>query len=234
MNTFSKTLTNTDADMSGSHSNGISIPKSHAYFFGTFSAEVLNPSKTVSILDRSGRKWNLIAYWYNGRVLGQGTRDEYRLAGEATAMLRALDLGPGDTIEFVQELDGTFSLNSVDPVGADPREYLPSDPEGLPEGAATSVTVNRYERSRANRDACIARHGSACACCGMRFSESYGDGELDSLIHAHHLIPVSQLNGSPVDPVTEMIPVCPNCHAVIHSRGQTPRSIDEVRRMISP
>ncbi len=43
------------------------------------------------------------------------------------------------------------------------------------EGASTSITSRRYERSRAARDACIAAHGWACAVCGALMADLYGD-----------------------------------------------------------
>jgi 5-methylcytosine-specific restriction protein A len=36
-------------------------------------------------------------------------------------------------------------------------------------------------------------------------------------IHVHHLVPVTSLRGErEVDPVADLVPVCPNCHAMIH------------------
>lgn len=87
---------------------------------------------------------------------------------------------------------------------------------GLPEGACTRVTVNRYERSPVNRAACIAVHGSVCNVCGFDFWKVYGPlGH--GYIEVHHRVPVSQMvAGYVVDPVRDLVPLCSNCHAAIH------------------
>lgn len=89
---------------------------------------------------------------------------------------------------------------------------------GLPEGAKKVVTVNKYERSRKNRELCIAAYGTSCIVCGFSFGENYGDiGE--GCIHVHHLIPVSQMGGEyVVNPIKDLVPVCPNCHWMLHRR----------------
>ncbi len=93
-----------------------------------------------------------------------------------------------------------------------------SDEVGLPEGARAVVTVNRYERSPANRAACIAYYGVVCQACGLRFSDRYGDLGGD-FIHVHHRVPVAAMGpGYVVHPTKDLVPVCPNCHAMLHRR----------------
>ena len=84
------------------------------------------------------------------------------------------------------------------------------------EGHVINVTVNRYERSSIARMKCIEHHGSKCAICGMDFGKRYGDfGE--GFIHVHHLKPLHSIGQEyVVDYKKDLIPVCPNCHAMIH------------------
>jgi len=84
------------------------------------------------------------------------------------------------------------------------------------EGTAIRVWVNRYERSVAARKKCIAHHGCHCAACGMGFEEIYGElGK--GFIHVHHKYPLSRFDGGySVDPVNDLVPLCANCHAMIH------------------
>jgi 5-methylcytosine-specific restriction enzyme A len=87
---------------------------------------------------------------------------------------------------------------------------------GLPEGACTTVTVNRYERSPVNRAACIAAHGSVCNVCGFDFGKAYGELGI-GYIEVHHRIPVSKMGaGYIVDPITDLVPLCSNCHSAVH------------------
>jgi predicted HNH restriction endonuclease len=100
----------------------------------------------------------------------------------------------------------------------------------LPEGARRVVTVNVYERRKSNRRDCIKHHGDTCAACNMSFKDVYGDFA-DGFIHVHHVVPVSQLGaGYTIDPKTDLVPVCPNCHAMLHRGcGDTPRTVPELQ-----
>lgn len=99
------------------------------------------------------------------------------------------------------------------------------------EGTVRQVLVNAYERSRAARQACISHHGSACAACGLIFEERYGLVGA-GFIHVHHVVPLSELGPDyELDPIQDLRPVCPNCHAMLH-RQRPPLSINMLRRII--
>jgi 5-methylcytosine-specific restriction enzyme A len=102
---------------------------------------------------------------------------------------------------------------------------------GLPEGAKFRIEVNRYERSPINRAACIAAHGALCKACTLDFGLFYGAlGE--GYIVVHHIIPVSAMGGSYiVDPIVDLVPLCANCHAMVH-RQDPPLRVEELRSMI--
>lgn len=99
---------------------------------------------------------------------------------------------------------------------------------GQVEGTVRRVEANRYERSPANRAMCIEAHGCKCESCGFDFAEVYGSlGE--GYIHVHHVIPVSQMGDNyAVDPLTDLVPVCPNCHAMLHTSAP-PLSTEELQ-----
>lgn len=113
-----------------------------------------------------------------------------------------------------------------------PDENTPEpDHEGLPEGAKVRVEVNRYERDRRNRAAALAIHGYACKCCDIDMGELYGSAAA-GLIEVHHVTPVSVLGpGYVINPATDLLPLCPNCHAVAHRRTP-PFSVMEIRQML--
>jgi 5-methylcytosine-specific restriction protein A len=51
-------------------------------------------------------------------------------------------------------------------------------------------------------------------------------------IHVHHLKPVSEINGEyEVDPIEHLVPVCPNCHAMLHSQ-HPPLTIEELKKQL--
>jgi 5-methylcytosine-specific restriction protein A len=114
---------------------------------------------------------------------------------------------------------------------AGPDELTPG--KRYPEGTAFTVTVNRYERDPRARAACIAHWGTSCAVCSFSFGDAYGQLG-DGYIHVHHLNPLASGAGSrDVDPVADLRPVCPNCHAMLH-RQEPPLSIEELREQLRP
>lgn len=104
-------------------------------------------------------------------------------------------------------------------------------PLGIYEGAFSQVLVNRYERNPQARKQCIEHYGAVCAACGLSFSRVYGViGE--GFIHVHHLVQLSTITAEyKVDPIADLRPVCPNCHAMIH-RKEPPYTIEEMQAII--
>lgn len=97
------------------------------------------------------------------------------------------------------------------------------------EGAPQMRYVTQYERDPALRRAAIALHGVTCVVCGFNFGKTYGELG-DGFIHIHHLRPVAEMGGpSKVNPASDMVPVCANCHAIIHRRRDKTLSIDELK-----
>jgi 5-methylcytosine-specific restriction enzyme A len=104
-------------------------------------------------------------------------------------------------------------------------------PERFVEGAVRRVSVNAYERNPLARQACIEHWGARCAVCGFDFQATYGD-VAEGYIHVHHLKPLADLGeGYEVDPVADLRPLCPNCHAVAHLKDP-PFTPDELVAMI--
>ena len=114
----------------------------------------------------------------------------------------------------------------------DASSALPEEvPEDLWEGAKRSVSINAFERNPEARLASIEHHGTCCLICGFDFAITYGE-EFVGFIHVHHITPLAQIGARyKVDPIQDLIPVCPNCHAVIHYGNRT-HSIESVRKLI--
>lgn len=110
-------------------------------------------------------------------------------------------------------------------------EFEPDSFAPAVEGARRLVYINSYERSHAAREACKRIHGTSCAACGFDFGAVYGSS-FQGYIHVHHLRPLAEIGEEySVDPKTDLVPVCPNCHAIIHSESP-PLSIDAVRKLL--
>ena len=97
------------------------------------------------------------------------------------------------------------------------------------EGAKKTIRVNAYERSREARSACLTQHGYRCAVCDLLFEERYGSlGR--SFIHVHHLKPLALTDSAyELDPIADLRPVCPNCHAMLHHGENRVLSIEELK-----
>jgi putative restriction endonuclease len=99
------------------------------------------------------------------------------------------------------------------------------------EGSTIRVTVNRYERNSEARRLCIAEYGTDCTICGFNFSAAFGPMG-DGFIHVHHVKPLSEINGEySIDPLADLRPVCPNCHAMLHRRVPA-YTIAEIRAVL--
>ena len=96
------------------------------------------------------------------------------------------------------------------------------------EGSVKQILVNQYERDSKARQACIDHYGCTCQLCRFDFSKVYGAyGE--GFIEVHHIKPLHQIKDSyTVDPVNDLIPVCSNCHSILH-RGKTPLDVYEMK-----
>lgn len=108
------------------------------------------------------------------------------------------------------------------PIGEDmyvsADEAAPEPGQTFAEGAVKQVTVNKYERDPRARRACLDEYGFKCVVCGLDFEIKYGERG-KGFIHVHHLRELSGLGpGYRVNPVEDLRPVCPNCHAMLHTQ----------------
>lgn len=86
------------------------------------------------------------------------------------------------------------------------------------EGARGLLTLNRYERDLNARKKCLEYHGFVCKICGFDSEKIYGK-QFEGKIHVHHIVPLNEIGIEyMVDPIRDLIPVCPNCHMILHSR----------------
>ena len=102
--------------------------------------------------------------------------------------------------------------------------------ESYTEGLVEKVVTNRYERDPRNRQAAIGKHGTRCFGCDLEMQEQYGEIARD-FIHIHHTRPLSKTGGPITPDLADLIPLCPNCHAVVHLEDP-PLTIRRLRRLI--
>jgi hypothetical protein len=156
-----------------------------------------------------------------------GARPDGNTTKQIRLRLTVPGYGPGEA--SVLETLLASAIDRFEYQSADEPE--PEAGQTFPEGAVTRVTVNKYERDPAARKRCLAAYGHTCAVCDLDFEDQYGDIGKD-FIHVHHLRELSTVGpGYAVDPLEDLRPVCPNCHAMLHKRrpALTP---EELRQML--
>jgi len=104
------------------------------------------------------------------------------------------------------------------------------------EGQTKTATSSQKTRNREARQKCIQIYGYRCAICGFDFQETYG-ALGTNLIEVHHITSLGELSSSDgykgTDPEKDLIPVCSNCHSVLHSNNlKIPYTPDEIREAI--
>ena len=130
-------------------------------------------------------------------------------------------------LELIEALEAT-ELTADEPL---PDEIPTSKHEQLFEGAKRIITVNAYERSSKAKQLCIKYYGTTCIICKFDFEKRYGEHGKD-FIHVHHLTPIADIGEHyEVDPIEDLRPVCPNCHAMLH-RIEPLLTIDELKSML--
>ncbi|MBL1420234.1 MAG: HNH endonuclease [Alphaproteobacteria bacterium] len=128
--------------------------------------------------------------------------------------------------KFFWELNPTEKGNLNYP---DEKEYLNGN-----EGERKKIYVNRYERDPRLRAKCLKRYGHSCAVCEFSFKTVFGDIG-NGFIHVHHIRPLSKLGGKvrKINAIEDLIPVCPNCHAMLHAKEGGVYSIYELKKIIA-
>ena len=101
------------------------------------------------------------------------------------------------------------------------------------EGSLVQVNATVYERDPKLREECLRIHGTSCKICGFNAAKIYGN-EFAGRIHAHHINPLGEVKEKHmVNPKTDLIPVCPNCHMILHSKNDGVYSPEEVKNMLN-
>ena len=117
-------------------------------------------------------------------------------------------------LEYINDYTGPALYDDVPIPQAIPETYSES-------GIGKKVLVNKYERNPVARRKCLEIHGNSCVICGFNAARIYGS-DFEGKIEVHHIVPINEINQDyKVDPVTDLLPVCPNCHTMLHSKLNT-------------
>lgn len=126
----------------------------------------------------------------------------------------------------------------------EPNILLEDENVSLIEGLSTFVTKKegkkvtyfgtRYERNPNLRKITLEHYGYDCQACGFNFEKFYGKELGKEFIEVHHIKPLSEIGReSEINPVEDLIPLCPNCHRMIHRIPGKVLSVAEVKNIIT-
>jgi 5-methylcytosine-specific restriction enzyme A len=123
--------------------------------------------------------------------------------------------------ELIDELEATwFNFLTTQKIRHNP--FIPTTnktKEVYTEGTPNQIFITKYERNPFARKKCIDHHGYSCAICGFNFEKIYGTAG-KKFIHVHHLAQIAKRGKSyDIDPINDLLPVCPNCHSIVHRRN---------------
>lgn len=114
--------------------------------------------------------------------------------------------------------------------GTGSREVLPGS---LPQQAVRWSLTSRYEHDPDAARVCLVHHGPACSACGFDPEAVFGPAGA-GVLQVHHIVPPALVaERYELDPVTDLVPLCPTCHAVAHTGFPDPYTPAELRRLLA-
>jgi len=132
-------------------------------------------------------------------------------------------LDKGDFFTSVHGVDqrkGIWALRNIDSDDSIVVIVEDEEEEFFSEGKKIARTHRSRERSKSLRDKKIAEYkemnNDRCPCevCGEDYSEIFGFE--NTLIDAHHLIPLSESSENRKTELSDLAMVCPTCHRALH------------------
>ena len=158
-----------------------------------------------------------------------GKNQEYEIENNITSLIiryeaKSWTIDDGDTNLLFQSFDNFLTTTLP--------QYEKSLKGGeFTEGEVEAVTSTKYERNQKARAASLAALGTACFVCGIDFEKTYGP-EFAGKIEVHHIVPLSEIRkGYVINPITDLVPGCPNCHTALHSKKDGVYTIEELKKL---
>ncbi|KHK03927.1 HNH endonuclease [Desulfovibrio sp. TomC] len=224
--------------------HGTAVPRELISFFGYAPGDSPKPITlmhgevrfpAVLTPDTEGESGRVRLFWRDGvaKIIADRFPQHLKLIKESD---QALNTPPEMRFEKFSKEQDSFKIEfiAIEEVNFD---SLPSDAEPLlldsrQEGARRQIISTVYERNLRNRLSAIHINGLRCLVCGFDFGETYGVWGA-GYIEVHHLFPLAaQVQERVVDPATELIPVCANCHRMFHRKKDRVLSLEEVQLMV--
>lgn len=177
----------------------------------------------LGVLD-TDREWCIYGQWAPIAVLS-GLHENQGGDGRHKCTICSYQMG---FTEGISEWKGNSSVETeLITHGVNIEQFIPDE-----EGRMRIRLHVEYERSPKNRAKAIEIHGTTCKACGFDFDVAYGELYARSFIEIHHLASISKQGGKPVNPETDLVPLCSNCHSMAHRTTGTIISVQEIKELI--
>lgn len=167
-------------------------------------------------------------YWYSKgtssihtptlKKMMSGENEVYIFTREDNSIVKFTFQGLGYVRDFEDTKPAHIVWGLIGKLKDIPNDFEIEKRKKFIEGARTETTTISYERSSQARKACLDYYGYSCLVCEMNFEQRYGEiGK--NFIHVHHEVEISTIGEEyKIDPINDLKPVCPNCHAMLHKR----------------
>jgi hypothetical protein len=121
MSTYEKILSANDTSETKAHMAGILIPKTENGLIALFpklDSTEYNPSVFIDVTG-GGQTRKLRFVYYNNKIHGKGTRNEYRLT-HLTTFFRQSNAKSGDKFRLTKTLNGLYSMEVIKKTASTP------------------------------------------------------------------------------------------------------------------
>lgn len=102
----------------------------------------------------------------------------------------------------------------------------------MSKGAQKIVSHIIYEKNPKVRAEALKFHPRRCEVCGFEFDKFYGSDFADGYIEIHHIEPISGAGVKETNPAMDLVPVCANCHRMLHHRRKLNLTVEKLRQRI--
>lgn len=107
------------------------------------------------------------------------------------------------------------------------------EPTVYPRSENRQVVVSHLARERDSllAEDCKIRDNYTCQVCDLQFEKTYGELGRE-FAEAHHLIPLSRLNGEVRSTINDLATVCANCHRMLHRMDGERADLSRLRAIV--
>lgn len=144
-------------------------------------------------------------------------------------------------VEANEKLQGGLRIGLIEPSHEKSVLTLADNEisDEIKEGILKEYTMTRYERNPEARRQCLKHYGRnvVCQICGFDFEKIYGTREnAEPYIEIHHINPLAdksrETGEHEVDCINDLIPVCANCHRMLHHLKKETLHPSELKKII--